>query len=258
VTTADFRPIGRSAVTEEATKRILGMIQSGRLQPGDRLPTERELAASLGVSRNSLREAIRALVLMNIVHSRQGDGTYVSSLKPELLVKPINFILSIDPESIFDLFEIRRILESGAAHLAAERISEPELCELHKCLEDLKAHVDKPKRFLEADVSFHGTIIRAARNSLLTSLMESIKSLALDSRKRTVEITKVRRHTVLDHEAIYEALRRRDGEGARAAMIAHLTNVESSLRASQLPVSQRAGGTRDGSRRMPKSVATGQ
>jgi DNA-binding FadR family transcriptional regulator len=129
-------------------------------------------------------------------------------------------------------------LEAGAAYHAAERISDRELFELHKCLEDLKLHVDRPKRFLEADVCFHGTVIDAARNPLLTALMESIKSLALDSRKRTVQFPEVRRQTVLDHEAILKALNSRDGEAARDAMIVHLTNVEASLRGSHSPSSR--------------------
>ena len=242
----DVRPIPRSAVTKEAIKRIQDLIRSGRVRPGDRLPPERELAASLGISRNSLREAVRALGLMNILYSRQGDGTYVTSLEPELLVEPIHFVLNLNPDSVFHLFEVRRVLEAGAAQVVADRVDDADLEELRGCLAKLKSHTNDLRAFLEADVVFHGAIFRAARNPLLTSLMAAVGSLALDSRLETVRLPQVRRQTVLDHAVIYGALKRRDRDGSRDAMIAHLANVEKSLRKARQESPERSRTRRPG------------
>ena len=102
--------IKRSAAAEQAVRRIQNLVQGGELAPGERLPAERELARQLGVSRSTLREAIRALVVMNILVSRHGDGTYVSSLEPELLAEPFQFIIPISDEALLHLFEVRMVL----------------------------------------------------------------------------------------------------------------------------------------------------
>src|SRR5919206_844682 len=114
------------AVTDEAIEKIKEMIVSGRLRPGDRLPREADLAAQLGLSRNSLREAVRALSLIRVLEVRQGDGTYVSSLAPDLLLgDPARFATPLlRGHTILELFEVRRLLEPSAAALAALRLDE--------------------------------------------------------------------------------------------------------------------------------------
>lgn len=229
-----FTPLHRGALTIEAVTRIKDMILDGSLKPGSRLPPERELAAALNLSRNSLREAIRALVLMNILQSRQGDGTYVTSLEPTLLVEPISFILNIDNDSVFHLFEVRQILESGATYLAAERITDDELHQLEACLQELAdARLGNLKKFVDADVRFHSTVLEAARNPLITSLMSSVGKLALATRSKTVGIPGVRARTMSDHIHVYEALAARNPERARQAMAAHIMHVAESLREGQ-------------------------
>ena len=111
------------SVTDEAIDKIQGLIISGSWGPGDRLPKETELAAQLGLSRNSLREAVRALSQLRVLEVRQGDGTYVTSLEPELLLESTSFVSHLlVGESALELFEVRRLLEGAAAGLAAARI----------------------------------------------------------------------------------------------------------------------------------------
>ncbi|MEZ4768608.1 MAG: GntR family transcriptional regulator [Caldilineales bacterium] len=118
---ATFEPVRKSAIAEEISARLLTLIQEKQLKPGDKLPPERELAATMQVSRPSLREALRALALMNVLEIRQGDGAYVTSLEPDLLVEHLDFVISLDDSTIHHLFEVRRILETGIAQLAAQR-----------------------------------------------------------------------------------------------------------------------------------------
>src|SRR5205807_9087946 len=113
------------SVTDEAITKIQNLIISGGWGPGDRLPKESELAAQLGLSRNSLREAVRALSQLRVLEVRQGDGTYVTSLEPELLLESTSFVSHLlVGESALELFEVRRLLEGAAAALAAARIDE--------------------------------------------------------------------------------------------------------------------------------------
>src|SRR5256885_2686285 len=121
-----WRREGRGpSVTDEAIEKIREMIVSGRWGPGDRLPREADLAAELGLSRNSLREAVRALSLLRVLEVRQGDGTYVSSLKPDLLLESTGFVTHLlGDQTMLQLFEVRRLLEPAAAAMAAGRMDE--------------------------------------------------------------------------------------------------------------------------------------
>src|SRR6478735_4822993 len=125
------------AVTDEAIEKIKGMIVSGALRPGDRLPKESELAADLGLSRNSLREAVRALSLIRILDVRQGDGTYVTSLDQQLL-EALSFVVDFHrDDTVLEFLAVRRILEPAATAMAALRISEQQLDALDAQLDKL-------------------------------------------------------------------------------------------------------------------------
>lgn len=224
-----FDPIRKSALAEEIIARLLTLIKERELQPGEKLPPERELAARLGVSRPSLREALRALSVMNVIEMRQGDGTYVSSLEPELLVEHLDFVLSIDDSTFLQLFETRKIVEAGIMALAAQRITSEELEALEACLQKSREYVNDHEMFLQTDLELHERITRAARNPFLTRFMASLSQLSIASRSRTVAIPGVREETVEAHRKIVEALKARDPEAAQQAMLEHLDSVERRL-----------------------------
>jgi GntR family transcriptional repressor for pyruvate dehydrogenase complex len=143
-------------------------------------PPEREFAGELGVSRSTLRGAIRALVAMNILVSRHGDGTYVSSLEPELLSQPFTFLLEARPARLSHLFEAQRVLEAACASLAAERITDEEVVELERLVPGDDAGAEE---LIDRDVELHTAIARATRSPILISLLGSIGSLGLQSRE---------------------------------------------------------------------------
>jgi len=216
----------RSAAAAGAVEHIQQLVQSGELKAGDRLPSERELARRLGVSRSTLREAIRALVVMNILVPRHGDGTYVSSLEPELLSAPFTFALDTQPALQTHLFEARRVLETACARLAASRITDEELAEL----DDLATDDPDPDALIDRDVELHTAIAHATRNPILLALMGSIGTLALESRRASARLPGQAARSRRDHRAIVAALRRRDSDAAAAAMERHLTGVERAVR----------------------------
>jgi GntR family transcriptional repressor for pyruvate dehydrogenase complex len=217
---------------KQAVDRLRDLILQGEFSAGERLPPERLLARELGVSRSTLREAIRALVVMNVLVSRHGDGTYVSSLEPDLLAEPFELMVSLSDESLFHLFEVRRVLETACAGLAAERISDEELVQFDRILEHSEAARDDPEELLDRDVELHTAVVRATRNPLLIRIMSGVGALALASRRRTISLPGVADRSLADHARIVSALRRRSPETARAAMEAHLENVERSFRES--------------------------
>lgn len=224
-----FGTFKKSAISEDITARLLTMIKEGELKPGAKLPPERELAEMMQVSRPSLREALRALSIMNIIEIRQGDGTYVTSLEPELLVEHLDFVFSLSDTTIVELFKARRIVEVGLAAMAAEQITDEEIAKLEDCLTHSIENVDNHAAFLQADVELHETIVDAARNPFLKRFMASIYHLGRASRSRTVEIPGVVNQVVEDHRAIVAAMKARDPEKARQAMLQHLNNVETRL-----------------------------
>lgn len=225
-----FGTFKKKALSEDIAARLLFLIREKELRPGDKLPPERELAAMMRVSRPSLREALRALSIMNIVEIRQGDGTYVTSLEPDLLIEHLDFVFALDDSTFLELFEARKILEVGIAAIAAERITGEEIAELEACLTESVRNMEDHEAFLEADLELHEKIAEAARNPILSRFMASIGQLGRASRSRTVEIPGVARQSVEDHQAIVTALTDRDPEAARQAMLQHLNNVEERLK----------------------------
>lgn len=210
------------------------MIVSGELQPGQALPAERDLAIMLGISRPSLREVISALASMNIVEVRHGEGTFVSSLDPGLLMEPINFLLQINDEMLIHLFEVRNILEVGAARLAAQRITDEELLKLEELVAAANLVIDQPAEYLRIDFDIHAQIIAAVRNPMFSSIYDSTAQLSLESRKRTANSPATRHQAHNDHIEIVEALRSRDPESAADVMKHHLEHVERALKREEI------------------------
>jgi GntR family transcriptional repressor for pyruvate dehydrogenase complex len=218
------------SVTDEAIEKIKQMIVSGELRPGDRLPREPDLAAHLGLSRNSLREAVRALSLVRILDVRQGDGTYVTSLESDVLLDAMSFVVDLHQDSgVLHILEARRILEAEASALAAQRISDEELAGLRELLET-SADYATPEEFVDHDLAFHHRIAVASRNPVLTSLLDSLAGRTSRARIwRAVTDAGATERTLSEHGAILDALARHRPELARALAIAHLAGVEAWL-----------------------------
>ncbi len=223
-----LQPVRKTAIAETIVARLLDLIKERELGPGDKLPPERELAAMLEVSRPSLREALRALSVLNVIEMRQGDGTYVSSLDPGLLVEHLEFVLALDDSTILQLFEARKILEVGIVALAAQRITDEEIEALERIVHTTET-IEDPIDFLKNDLELHERITEAAQNPILARTMASISQLGLASRRRTTAIPGVMPNTVEDHRRIVAALKARDPQAAQKAMLTHLNQVEQRL-----------------------------
>ncbi|MBM9622546.1 FadR/GntR family transcriptional regulator [Streptomyces zhihengii] len=221
------------AVTDEAIEKIKGMIVSGTLRPGDRLPREAELAAELGLSRNSLREAVRALALIRILDVRQGDGTYVTSLDPQLLLEALSFVVDFHrDDTVLEFLVVRRILEPAATAMAATLITEEELDALGARLDALGT-APSVEELVAADLEFHRGIVRSAGNSVLCSLLDGLSGPTTRARVwRGLTQEDAVSRTLREHRAILAALRDRDAEAARSWATVHVASVEQWLRST--------------------------
>ncbi|MFC9291878.1 FadR/GntR family transcriptional regulator [Streptomyces sp. NPDC057052] len=221
------------AVTDEAIEKIKGMIVSGALRPGDRLPKESELAAELGLSRNSLREAVRALSLIRILDVRQGDGTYVTSLDPQLLLEALSFVVDFHrDDTVLEFLAVRRILEPAATAMAALRLGAQELDALEAQLDGLGA-TPSVAELVACDVEFHRGIVRGAGNSVLCSLLDGLSGPTTRARIwRGLTQEDAVAGTLREHRAILSALRDRDAEAAGSWATVHIASVEQWLRSS--------------------------
>jgi GntR family transcriptional repressor for pyruvate dehydrogenase complex len=219
------------AVTDEAIEKLKEMIVSGRLRPGDRLPREADLATTLGLSRSSLREAVRALSLVRILDVRQGDGTYVSSLAADTLLDALSFIVEFHHDaSVLELLEVRRILEPAASARAATLITDAALVDLEEILG--RSTVDSPvEDLVKNDLEFHRAIAVASGNSVLASLIESLSGPTQRARVwRGITQEGALARTLAEHRAIFDAIRAHDPELARTWATVHIAGVEDWIR----------------------------
>ncbi|MEU8035962.1 FadR/GntR family transcriptional regulator [Streptosporangium sp. NPDC049078] len=219
------------AVTDAAIDKIKEMILSGDLAPGSKLPKESDLADRLGLSRNSLREAVRALALIKVLDVRQGDGTYVTSLEPRLLLDAMSFVVDFhQDDTVLQFFQVRRILEPAATAMAAEHMSESDITELRKILDGLPPN-PSVEQMVSNDLEFHQRIAAGSGNTVLCSLIESLSGPTTKARIwRGLTQENAQEKTLEQHAAICDAIAARQPEVARAWATVHIAGVEEWLR----------------------------
>lgn len=228
--TEGIAPIERQPIAEQVARQLLALVQSGNLKPGEQLPPERELAATLEVSRPSLREALRALSLLGVLRIRQGGGVYVSSLDPESLLAPLHFFVSLDSRNLEDLFEARLIIESEISRIAASKISPDNLVALKDCVDFEITDISDVEKFAESDTKFHQILFETVDNSFLQSFATSLHILGRARGEITASIPSVMKQSLKDHKHILKAIEARDGDAAAEAMKQHVIHVRNAYR----------------------------
>ena len=222
------------SLTDKAIARIRELIQTGELSPGSKLPPEQQLAAELGLSRNLMREAVKSLAVARVLEIRRGDGTYVSSLRPDQLLEGIGGAVELlqgDAGTLLDLMEVRRLFEPAATALAATRILDSDLTEVKRHLDAMREARDDVELLNKHDAAFHHAVISATRNDTLVTLLEGISSRTLRARIwRGLVDGDAAGRTLDEHEAIYAALADRNGPLAQATALVHVSNTEGWLR----------------------------
>jgi GntR family transcriptional repressor for pyruvate dehydrogenase complex len=216
-----------ASLTEAAIEQVRQLIASGRLSPGERLPPEGELAESLGTGRNTMREAVRALVTARVLEIRRGDGTFVTSLRPELLLAGIGAAADLLRDDFtLELVQVRRILEPAATRFAASRITDDELTELDSLLHRMST-AESHEELVEYDEAFHHVVAEAAGNATLASMLNGVSSRTTRGRvwRGVIEAGATDR-TISEHAAILTALHAHDPQLAEAAALLHVSTTE--------------------------------
>lgn len=218
-------------LTEAAIRQIREMIAEGALAPAAKLPPEAELASDLGASRNTVREAVRALVTAGVLDVRRGDGTYVTSLRPEQLLDGIGAAAELMGNDFsLELVQVRRILEPAATAMAALRIDDDSLAELETLLGKMRS-AESQEVLVQMDSDFHAVVAAASGNSTLASMLGGVSIRTTRSRIwRGIIEDDAKTQTIAQHAQILRALRERDPVLGEAAAIVHVATTEASVR----------------------------
>lgn len=219
------------SAADRAIQKIRDLIVEGQLGPGHRLPAESDLAARLQVSRNALREAVRALCEARVLEIRRGDGTFVSNLQPETLLGGLGFALDLMRDgTLLEIFEVRRLLEPAATGLAALRAADGDIDVLTKSLHRLN-DARNDEELIAFDLEFHRQVVGITGNATLCTLMDALGKRAMSARVwRGVIQEGTRNFTFEQHSRIVEAIIARDPVLATAASTVHVTASETWLR----------------------------
>jgi GntR family transcriptional regulator, transcriptional repressor for pyruvate dehydrogenase complex len=224
-----LEPVRRSRVSEDIATQILQLMGDGRLTAGSRLPSERELASRLGVSRPSVREALRQLELMGVIESRQGAGAFVKEVSDEDLMQPLALLLRGRKHLLSDILETRRLIEPHLAWLAAQKATPEDVAELEDLTARQQTKTNAGEMAIEEDGAFHHALARASGNRVLLLLVESCMDLLLESRKRNLQSPERARRSVQGHADLLAAIKAGDAPAARDAMCRHIDGIEAAI-----------------------------
>lgn len=220
---------------EQLAEIIRQKVAAGELGPGERLPGELELSSSLGVSRPSVREALKILRALGVVSIRHGDGVYVTCAEPAEIVRRLTPSQVLPPEELYHVYEVRKVLECQAAAWAAQRASAADLSGLGETVAQMKAIVEDPSigpsgppldRLEELDATFHHRLTMSTGNAVLMGIMDGMMQMIRESRRYSLSIPGRAIQSVFDHERIFEAVAARKPTAAARAMFAHIDGVQ--------------------------------
>lgn len=228
-----FKPIKNTRIYEQIVEQIQNMIIDGTLKQGDKLPSERDLAESLRVSRPSVREALRALEIIGITEARQGEGSFIKVNFDKSLFEPLSVVFMLSKGKSKDVLELRSILEIETVALAAVRITEEELKELEEVIIQMKTTEEETINAV-VDKAFHYRIAQASKNILIVNMLNAISSLIdtfiKEAREKIINNKENKEILIQQHEAIYLAIKDRNPQEASLEMKKHLQFVSDSLK----------------------------
>jgi len=225
-----LEPLVKTRLYEEIVRQIIERIKSGDLKPGDKLPTERELASQLKVSRTAIREALRSLELMGLIDSKVGNGTYIREISLDSLMGTFAGVLKQNERLTMELIEVRMLLEVETAKLAAKRRSEENLKAMEKALELIEKEIEQGELGFEGDNAFHAELTNAAENLALSSINNLCGELLSSTRKAALMALDNPRTSLEYHRKIYKAVKNQDAEEAGRYMREHLEVAYNNLK----------------------------
>jgi GntR family transcriptional regulator, transcriptional repressor for pyruvate dehydrogenase complex len=223
---------GRTRLRDRAAEQLLDMVVSSGLRPGERLPPERELVGRLGVSRTVVREALNLLEARGLISIEHGRGAVVSGGSTRAVRDTLGLLMRVRPKALWELLEIREILEVEISGLAAERAQEDDVREMRGQLDRMGSLIDAPEGYVDADVEFHALLARSTGNEVLLTMLDPIVELLRASREVSASRPGSARRALREHEEILHCVEAGDAGGARERMRVHLANTAGDIEAA--------------------------
>jgi len=220
-----FKEVTSVRLYENVIKQIVNLIKNNELKPGDKLPSERELAEKLSIGRASLREAFRVLESRGLIKSRPGRGRFIREIKKDALIDSENIILSLEKSSILELLEAREIFEVKTAEFAAQRATPEDIGMIEDALNRMREKKVTDNERIESDAGFHLAIARASHNFAFINIMRLHMDLLKETREKTWQVPGRRKEQWQEHKAIFEAIKEHNSKKAAEAMLKHLKSV---------------------------------
>ena len=227
-----YQRVSRERLYEQIADHVEELVSSGKLQQGDRLPPERELAERLGVARGVVREAVKLLGARGLVTVIPGRGTFIAEMSPDAISDHLGRFFRLGSKSHSDLNELRRILEVEIAFLAAQRATPADFEEMQQAIQAMDEYIESAEEYIVADMDFHLALAKAAQNEMFPLLIEVIADLLRESRQVIFQVSGAPQRGQLWHRRIYDAIERQDASAAREAMQQHMQQVAEDARAS--------------------------
>lgn len=224
------KTVRRETVMETVFRRIEGLIRSGELRVGSRLPSEPKLSAMLGVSRSSLREALKGLMFLGLIKARPGHGTHIQSALGREVGKHFQWMLLLQEVKYLELYELRKILEPNVAALAARRATKEDLARMGAALQGMKASFDRPEQYMAHELALHEEIGRATKNAAIEMMLRMMYDALAEGRRRTLPLIPDFQGNWLRHKRIFSLIQKRQAGGARRAVADDLKYAETLLR----------------------------
>ncbi|WP_100372136.1 FadR/GntR family transcriptional regulator [Bacillus sp. FJAT-45037] len=229
-----FKQVQTKKISEVVRDQLEEMIREGEVKPGEKLDSVEKLAKEFNVSRSAVREALSALRAIGLITIRQGEGTFVNKYDFSTMISPVSVERVISKTEMLELFQVRKIIEVGAASLAAENRTEDDLAEMKEALQEMEQAAGNEDLGEKSDVRFHIALSKATKNTILIDMMQKLsdtlgktmyesRRIGLFSEKQTFKQLQI------EHEQIYQAIEDANSEQANNAMLEHLVNVEETL-----------------------------
>lgn len=229
----DYKKIQTKKIYEEVAESIIDMIKNRHLKPGDKLDSVESLAKNFDVGKSAIREALSGLRSMDVVEMRQGKGTYIKSFDPSKFSLPVTTAFLMKKDDVKELYELRKILETGTAAIAAEVHKEEDLIPIEKALVIMGNAKENEELASSADMDFHLAIANATHNQLLINLLTSVSDLFSETIRETRKVLLYSNNRseklYLEHEQIFHAIKKRNLVYAREHMYKHLDEVNKEL-----------------------------
>jgi len=228
----NIKPIEKFLLIDQVIEEISAMIEKGFLKPGDSLPGERVLSEKMGISRTSLRQALKALNVMGVLEIAPGKKTFIKNSFSDILINPFRFIKAVHSIKLKEIFDSRRILEEGLVQIAALKAGSMDIKKIKTYLDDSEINLENKDEFIYSEFRFHQYIFNIANNKILSAVMNSLNDLllVLEKYEKNYLTLDDRKISFKQHKDIYDAIKEKDREKARMAMQIHLNTMEQRLK----------------------------